>query len=151
MIALYQPLAVTTHYFLQAVLIGLCLGIFYDVLAGVTMVCRQHRWIGYVMDGAFWVTVLMVYFVFTVTLVAGQVRGFLVVGMGGGIVLCHLAVGCLVRTVTCTILKLLAGIAGVLIHDIQMIFHFIQTGWRWFQKNLKKIFKKASISGKKTL
>lgn len=151
MIALYQPLAVTTHYFLQAVLVGLCLGIFYDVLAGIRVVYHGHRWTGYALDGIFWATALVVYFVYTVTLAAGQVRGFLVVGMGSGIVFCHFAAGWLVRTVTYTIFKFLTWIAGVLACYMQIILHFIQAGWQWFQKNLKKIFKKTSISGKKTL
>ncbi len=151
MIALYQPLAVTMHYFLEAVLVGLCLGIFYDVLAGAAMVYGKHRWAAYLTDGIFWLAALVVYFVFTVTLAAGQVRGFLVIGMGGGILFCHLAVGWLVQKMTCTILQLLVWIVRILTHYTQMILHFMQAGWKWFQKNLKKFFKKTSISGKKTL
>lgn len=151
MIALYQPLAVTTHYFLQAVLVGLCLGVFYDVLAGIGMAYHAHRGMQYVLDGVFWITALLVYFVFTVTLVAGQVRGFLIVGMGGGAIFCHLAAGWLVRAAICKILKAFTWTIGALTHFIRTVLHAIEAIWQWFQKNLKKIFKKASISGKKTL
>ncbi|MBS5145471.1 MAG: spore cortex biosynthesis protein YabQ [Butyricicoccus pullicaecorum] len=151
MIALYQPLAVTMHYFLQAVLLGLCLGVLYDVLSGIRMVYHGHRWTGYVLDSVFGITTLIVYFIFTVTLAAGQVRGFLVVGMAGGAIFCHFAAGWLICAASCKLLKLLAWIISVLHHFIRTVLHFIQMGSGRFQKNLKKIFKKTSISGKKTL
>lgn len=151
MIALYQPLAVTTHYFLQAILVGLCLGILYDILGGVTMVCGRHRFCIYAIDSIFWVIALIVYFVFTVTLAGGQVRGFLIIGMASGVLFCHLAAGWLVRKITCTILELLMYMLGVLIRCTRKVLHFIQAVWQGLQKNLKKICKKTSIFGKKTL
>lgn len=151
MIALYQPLAVTMHYFLQAVLLGLCLGVFYDVLSGVRMAYPGHRWTRWGLDSVFGVTALVGYFIFTVTLAAGQVRGFLIAGMAGGAVFCHFAVGWLICAASCKLLQLLAWIVGMLHRFIQMLWHFIQMGSGLFQKNLKKICKKTSISGKKTL
>ncbi len=151
MIALYQPPALMTHYFLQAILVGFCLGLFYEILMGVGIVCGLHRWAVYVMDGIFWLAVLIVYFVFTVTLAGGQVRGFMIAGMGGGILFFHLTLGWLVCKIICGMIRVLVLIGRKIFQIMQAFFHFVQLVWKWMQKNFEKIFKKTSIFGKKTL
>lgn len=151
MIALYQPPAVMTYYFLQAILLGLCLGVFYDILNGVSIACKLHHWAAYVIDGIFWLTVLITYFVFTVTIAGGRVRAFIMMGMGCGILFFHLALGWLIHKIICTMIGVLVWLGDRISQMARVIFRFMQAVWKWIQKNFEKIFKKTSIFGKKTL
>ena len=86
MIALYQPLSSLTLCFFQAVLLGAVLGLVYDLLH-TAETCPT--WQTALRDALFWLITLGAYFVFTVTLSGGQVRGFVLIGMLAGAVGAH--------------------------------------------------------------
>ena len=111
MIALYQPLSSLTLCFFQAVLLGAVLGLVYDLLHTAE---NCPAWQTALRDALFWLIVLGAYFVFTVTLSGGQVRGFVLIGMLAGTVGAHVVFGGLVRVVTrivCILLRRLAPVS----------------------------------------
>ncbi len=151
MIALYPPPALMTHYFVQTILIGFGLGLFYEILLGIGAACGLRRGASYVIDGVFWVVCLITYFVFTVTEAGGQIRGFMLIGMGGGIVFFHATLGWIVQKLVGWIVQAGVRLVRLLAGFFQRIFGFIKRVCRWIQKKFEKIWKKTSIFGKKTL
>ncbi len=151
MIALYPPPTLMTHYFLQTILIGFCLGLFYDILTGIGAACHLRRAAVYAIDAVFWVAILMTYFVFTVTAAGGQIRGFMLAGMGGGIVFFHMTLGWLIQKIMGWIVHGILRLGRMLTGIFRRIFCFVEGVCGRVQKKLKKIFKKTSIFGKKTL
>lgn len=151
MIALYQPLSVTTLCFFQAMLVGAGLGLLYD---GIQAVCTffhtKHIWTA-ITDAVFWLIALFSYFVFTVTLAGGQVRGFVLLGMLLGFLAEYGLIGWMVRMVLIFFLRVGGALLAGCVHLVGTILRPFRAVWEWMQKNLKKIWKKTSISGKKTL
>lgn len=147
MIALYPPPALMTHYFVQTILIGFGLGLFYEILLGIGAACGLRRGASYVIDGVFWVVCLIACFVFTVTAAGGQIRGFMLIGMGGGVVFFHVTLGWIVQKLVAWIVQLVRLLAGF----CQRILGFVKRICGRIQKKFEKIWKKTSIFGKKTL
>nr|WP_300128317.1 spore cortex biosynthesis protein YabQ [uncultured Butyricicoccus sp.] len=151
MIALYQPLSSTTLCFFQAILVGTGLGLLYDsTQAASTFFHPKRIWV-MVTDALFWLVVLLAYFVFTVTLAGGQVRGFVLLGMLLGFLAEYELIGWMVRAVLVFLFHIAAVLLRGCVRLVRTILRPFGTVWVWLQKNLKKIWKKTSISGKKTL
>lgn len=148
MIALYQPLSSLTLCFFQAVLLGAVLGLVYDLLH-TAETCPT--WQTALRDALFWLITLAAYFVFTVTLSGGQVRGFVLIGMLAGAVGAHVLLGGIVRTVTRMVCTLLRRLARGIVRLIRIFIRPVCSLGRLVQKNLEKIAKKTSISDKKKL
>ena len=104
-----------------------------------------------VTDALFWLVVLLAYFVFTVTLAGGQVRGFVLLGMLLAFLAEYELVGWMVRAVLIFLFHIAAVLLRGCVRLVRTILRPFGTVWVWLQKNLKKIWKKTSISGKKTL
>ena len=148
MIALYQPLSSLTLCFFQAVLLGAVLGLVYDLLH-TAETCPT--WQTALRDALFWLITLAAYFVFTVTLSGGQVRGFVLIGMLTGAVGAHVLLGGIVRTVTRMVCTLLRRLAHGIVRLIRIFTRPVCSLGRLVQKNLEKIAKKTSISDKTKL
>lgn len=132
-------------------LVGTGLGLLYD---GMQAVCTffhiKHIWTA-ITDAVFWLIALLSYFVFTVTLAGGQVRGFVLLGILLGFLGEYGLIGWMVRAVLIFLLQVGGALLAGCVHLARTILRPLQAIAGWLQKNLKKIWKKTSISGKKTL
>lgn len=148
MIALYQPLRALTLCFAQAALLGAALGLLYDALHPTE---KCPRWQTGLRDALFWLIALGAYFVFTVTLGGGQVRGFVLIGITGGAVCTHILLGRAVRAAIRMLYRILRDLARCIVRLVRIFTHPVCLLGRLLQKNLEKIAKKTSISDKKKL
>lgn len=151
MIALYQPLAVTTQCFIYAGLLGMCLGLYYEICQGIGLACSVSRGVQAIVDGLFWLGTLIAGFIFIVTIMGGQARWFVFAGLLGGYLIVHLTVGRLicrfVSWLLCTCVRSIRFLVKLCLQTYTKIINL----WIGCQKILKKIWKKTSNSGKKTL
>lgn len=132
-------------------LVGAGLGLLYDGMQAVcTFFHTKHIWTA-ITDAVFWLIALLSYFVFTVTLAGGQVRGFVLLGMLLGFLAEYGLIGWMVRAVLIFLLQVGGALLVGCVHLVRTILRPFQAIGGCLQKNLKKIWKKTSISGKKTL
>ena len=151
MIALYQPLSAMTRCFWQAAALGMGLAILYDLLHAAASARPAKRRRNALPDLLFCLAVLGAYFVFTVTVASGQVRGFVLIGALGGFAGTHAVLGRPVRAAANGLRAVLRFLAGGVVRLMRTLARPVCLFWRFGQKNLEKIAKRASISGKKKL
>ena len=151
MIALYQPLSAMTRCFWQAVALGMGLAVLYDLLHAAAAARPARRRRQTLADLLFCLAALGAYFVFTVTAAGGQVRGFVLLGALGGFAGAHAVLGRPVRAAANGLRALVRFLAGGCVRLVRTLAAPVCSLRRFGQKNLKKIAKRASISGKKKL
>ena len=83
--------------FLQAVLLGVGLGVLYDGFRSVRMVFRTGWIVNLLMDLLFWAVATAVFCIFVLTAARGNCRLYLLVGMALGILFYQLTVSILVQ------------------------------------------------------
>ena len=101
---MFTPQLAQWLVFLQSILLGVALGLYYDVLRAL----RRHFRLGVVgtalLDTLFWVGLLVALFEFGLNFAAGQSRGYVLVGMGLGGALYFALPGPLVIALLCDVL-----------------------------------------------
>lgn len=148
MIALYQPLSGMMLCFVQAILLGAGLGLWYDALHAWPQRGRRHSG---VCDALFWLAALTAYFVFTVTLAGGQVRGYVLLGLLLGGICGHILLGGMVRALVRTVQAGLCLAVRLCVRPVRIFGQRMASLCGLIQKNLEKIAKRASISGRKKI
>lgn len=152
MIALYQPLSAMTRCFWQAAALGMGLAVLYDLLHAAVPACpAKRRCRDALPDLLFCFAALAAYFVFTVTVAGGQVRGFVLIGALGGFAGTHIILGRPVRAVVKGLWAALRFLTGGCVRLMRTLALPVCLFLRFGQKNLEKIAKRASISSKKKI
>ena len=85
--------------FLQAVLLGVVLGVLYDGFRSIRMVFRTGWIINLLMDLLFWAVATAAFCIFVLTAARGNCRLYLLVGMALGILFYQLTVSILVQQI----------------------------------------------------
>ena len=127
------------------------LAIIYDLLHAAASARPAKRRRNALPDLLFCLAVLGAYFVFTVTVASGQVRGFVLIGALGGFAGTHAVLGRPVRATANGLWAVLRFLVGGVVRLMRTLARPVCLFWRFGQKNLEKIAKRASISGKKKL
>ena len=94
--------------FLQAVLLGVCLGILYDGFRGVRLVFRTGWVVNALLDLLFWAVTAAAFSIFVLTAARGNCRLYLLVGLGLGILFYELTVSLLVQQIFIGMLQILS-------------------------------------------
>lgn len=132
---------------LESVLLGVGLGLYYDMLRALRRHFRAGTALTAVCDAAFWLGLLAALFEFSIAFAAGQSRYYVLAGASIGAVLYFALPGELVFGLLCTLLDAL----GFLRRKALFFMHWLQSLTRKFELRkkialpLKKFAKSPSI------
>lgn len=104
--ALYGSIAAQTVLFGQSVLLGVGCGLYYDLLRAVRR--RSRGRLTALLDGLFWLGVLIAFALFVLICADGSWRSYILLGLGGGLVLYFL-------TLSRPVLSLWEGVLAVVL------------------------------------
>lgn len=82
---MYISIADQTVIFLQAILFGAAVGIYYDLLRAVRR--RLNGLLTALLDGIFWLAVIVAFALFVLLIADGEGRSYVLVGLTGGLLL----------------------------------------------------------------
>lgn len=138
-------IAFQTVVFLQAVVLGIGLGVVYDVLRAIRRL-TSHAGVTALCDGIFWMTVLLSGFVFVLTAAQGEGRAYIALGglLGGSLyaVTCSpLVFGALHALLQCAA-KQMREIRAFFVRNVQRLHRAGQARQEKTKKFLKKIVQK---------
>lgn len=118
-----------TAVFLQSLLLGMALGLFYDVFRIIRLAIRHSSAIIFLEDMAYFIACAVITFLFALSAVNGHVRVFLVIGEFLGAVIYYFSLGDLVirlsRGIIAFVSALLRGLYRIFLRPFVRLFRFL--------------------------
>lgn len=134
-------LEVQTLVFLQSILLGVSLSFFYDFLRAIRHSCKASIARTAILDGLFWVVVLISYFLFVIVIVHGEGRAYILLGAVLGTVFYFMTFSPIILDIFGLILGLFKKgwkICRILFKKIQIMLTYLKSKIKIFQKHDKK-------------
>lgn len=147
---MYISIADQTIVFLKAILFGAAIGGYYDVLRAVRREGRLRGFLVALLDGIFWLAVIVAFALFVLLAADGTGRSYVLIGLAGGLVLYFL-------TLSPVVLRLLAIVLSTVLYLLGWLLRIAAIPARLLRRlsNLppvKKIIHKFRVKNfKKTL
>lgn len=135
-----------TAVFLQALLLGFALGMFYDVFRVLRLALRHSTTIVFLEDVFYFAVCAVLTFLFSLSAVSGRVRVFLVLGEFLGATVYYVTLGVLVLRISKTIIRVVKAIFRLLYRIF--IRPFVRLA-RWLGRVLGKTEQKLCAKAKK--
>lgn len=145
---MYISIADQTVIFLQAILFGAAVGIYYDLLRAVRR--RLNGLLTALLDGIFWLAVIVAFALFVLLIADGEGRFYVLVGFTGGLLLYFLTLSPPVLALLDIVLSALLVLLGWLLKIVSFPVRFLC--WLGHTRLVQKIIHKFSVKNfKKTL
>ncbi len=142
--------AFQTLVFLWAVLLGMLFGAVYDILKVVRFMLAG-KWSTQLCDALFWLFVLLSGFVFVLTVAQGDGRGYIAIGVFGGVLLYRMTLGPLVYGSVHMVLQLICQLMrrffALVGKKTQLLYAIIQCQNQKIYEKAKKILSFSSKRG----
>lgn len=137
-------IAAQTIVFFKAILIGLAVGVFYDILRAIRWELHMGNKPTGALDGVFWFGCILLFILFVLISADGNGRYYVFIGMGSGVTLYLLSFSSLVLNLTRWIVRLIRTIVllalGLLVKIFAPLLCHIRKAIQ--QKSLSKFLKK---------
>lgn len=111
-------IAAQTVVFLQAILFGAAIGVYYDFLRAVRREGRLGSLLTALLDGVFWLTVIVAFALFVLLVADGSWRSYVLVGCGGGLALYFLTLSPMVLNLLVLVLESIFTVLGWLLRIV---------------------------------
>ncbi len=115
---MYISIADQTAVFLRSILFGAAVGAYYDFLRVIRREKRLRGLPTALLDGAFWLAAIAAFALFVLIVADGDWRSYVLVGLGGGLVLYFLTLSPTVLALLGAVLSALLTAAGWLVRTV---------------------------------
>lgn len=119
-------IAAQTVVFLQAILLGAAIGVYYDFLRAVRREGRLGSILTALLDGAFWLAVIVAFALFVLLIADGSERSYVLVGCAGGLALYFLTLSPMVLNLLIWVLDAVLAVFGWMLRIILLPMRFLQ-------------------------
>jgi len=126
--------------FLYSLILGVMLGIFYDIIKSQRLVHRPSNLIIFVADIFFWIVSALVVFLFFLSRTNGEIRGYVLFSLGGGFLLWRITLSRFFLKIICFVLGYIKRVINFLADNFYKILAKI---YHWLLKIVKNILKWA--------
>lgn len=148
---MFMPMQVQFVLVIQSILLGVVLGLFYDVLRAIRICFSAGRGFVALCDCIFWIVLLMALFEFNLVFAEGQSRYYVLAGAGGGMVLYFTLFSGLIQPVLQTCLRAVISLCKMIAKMVERVCDYLEK-IEFSKKDelfTKKIAKASSIFRKK--
>ncbi|RPF48341.1 spore cortex biosynthesis protein YabQ [Hydrogenoanaerobacterium saccharovorans] len=135
-----------TIVFLQSLMLGFALGLFYDVFRIFRLAIHHSSAIIFLEDISYFATCAVITFLFSLSAVNGHVRVFLVIGELLGATIYYFSLGALVMSVSKLIIRFIKALLRLLYR--LFLRPFVQL-FIWLARKLTKVTDKIAANAKK--
>lgn len=111
-------IAAQTVVFLQAILFGAAIGVYYDLLRAVRREGRLGSLLTALLDGVFWLAVIVAFALFVLLIADGSERSYVLLGCAGGLTLYFLTLSPMVLNLLVLVLDAVLTLLGWLLRII---------------------------------
>jgi len=112
---MYISIADQTIVFLKAILFGAAIGGYYDVLRAVRREGRLRGFLVALLDGIFWLAVIVAFALFVLLAADGTGRSYVLIGLAGGLMLYFLTLSPVVLRLLAIVLSTVLFLLGWLL------------------------------------
>ena len=133
-----------TRLFLLSCVMGVCLGVCFDILRAFRIIIRHHRFAVFAEDFLFTVFFMLTVFTFSTEAVRGELRFFIFTGAALAFVIYLLSVGTLVVAIVRVVVLMISGMFHVIFKVflyplIKFFVNIYQKMKRFFVNNCKSL------------
>lgn len=138
-------IAQQTSCFLQAILLGVILGAFYDAFRFLRVMIKSPVAVIFIEDALYFATAAFISFSFMLQMTDGEIRLFVLLGEAIGAILYINTIGEILfgiyKVIIGVIRKILKRVFGVILIPLKAVIGFIRKNIRKIKENLKKRIK----------
>ncbi len=147
---MYISIADQTVVFLQAILFGAGVGLYYDLLRAIRRKGSMFSLLTVLLDGVFWLASIIAFTLFVLLVADGEGRSYVLAGLAGGLILYFLTLSPIVLAILGKVLSLLWIVFAWLLRITSIPVHVLRrlAGSRTVQKIIHKF---STKNFKKTL
>ncbi|RKJ81834.1 hypothetical protein D7X33_03670 [Butyricicoccus sp. 1XD8-22] len=135
---MYISIADQTAVFLRSILFGAAVGAYYDFLRAIRREKRLRGLPTALLDGAFWLAAIAAFALFVLIVADGDWRSYVLVGLGGGLVLYFLTLSPTVLALLGAVLSALLSAAGWLVRTVLLPVRLARRASQRAQKIIHK-------------
>ena len=111
-------IAAQTVVFLQAILFGAAIGVYYDLLRAIRREGRLGGLLTALLDGVFWLAVIVAFALFVLLIADGSWRSYVLLGCSGGLALYFLTLSPMVLNLLILMLEAVFTVLGWMLRVI---------------------------------